>query len=145
MAKIVIGSDHGGFEYKTIIGDYLREKDYEVIDVGTHDKNSVDYPDIAKEVAKQVNEKDCLGIIICGTGIGISIAANKCSGIRAALCNDVYSAKMAKEHNNSNILALGQRVIGVGLMLLIVETWLETEFAGGRHARRVEKIEGEAI
>lgn len=141
MNKIIVGSDHGGFEYKAIISEHLSNKGYEVIDVGTHDNSSVDYPDIAKLLAEKVLANECLGILVCGTGIGISIAANKCKGIRAAVCNDVYSAKMAKEHNNSNVLALGQRVVGEGQMLMIVDTWLNTEFAGGRHERRVNKIE----
>lgn len=141
MIKIIIGSDHGGFEYKEIIKEHLKKNDYDVEDVGTYSNESVDYPDIAKEVARKVNENDCLGILICGTGIGISIAANKVSGIRAAVCNDVYSAKMAKEHNDSNVLALGQRVVGEGQMLMIVDMWLTTKFAGGRHERRVNKIE----
>lgn len=140
MKQIVIGNDHGGIEYKNIIVKHLMAQGYEVINVGTDEYSSVDYPDIAKAVSDIVVDKVIEGIIICGTGIGISIAANKCSGIRAALCNDEYSAKMAKAHNDSNILALGQRVLGEGLMLNIVDTWLTSEFEGGRHANRVEKI-----
>lgn len=138
--KIVIGSDHGGFEYKEILIQYLKNKGIEVIDVGCYDKNSVDYPDIAKEVGALVVLEKIKGIVICGTGIGISIAANKCHGVRAALCNDVYSAKMAREHNDSNVLAIGQRVIGEGVLIDIVEKWLETDFAGERHKTRVDKI-----
>lgn len=138
--KIVIGSDHGGFEYKEILIQYLKNKGIEVIDVGCYDKNSVDYPDIAKEVGALVVLEKIKGIVICGTGIGISIAANKCHGVRAALCNDVYSAKMAREHNDSNVLAIGQRVIGEGVLIDIVEKWLETDFAGERHQNRVDKI-----
>ncbi|MDH6603693.1 ribose 5-phosphate isomerase B [Bacilli bacterium PM5-9] len=140
MKKIVIGSDHGGFEYKEIIKNHLLGLDYEVLDVGAYDKSSIDYPDIAKNVSEIVVKEKIKGILICGTGIGISIAANKCHGIRAALCNDEYSARMSREHNNSNILALGQRVIGEGLMLNIVNAWLYADFEGGRHENRVNKI-----
>lgn len=138
--KLVIGSDHGGFEYKEILINYLKDKGIEVIDVGCYDKNSVDYPDIAKEVGAIVALENIKGIIICGTGIGVSIAINKCHGVRAALCNDVYSAKMAREHNDSNVLAMGQRVIGEGVLIEIVDTWLNTDFGGERHQRRVDKI-----
>lgn len=140
MSKIVVGSDHGGFEYKEIIKDYLTNKGYEVVDVGCYDTNRVDYPDIAKEAAALVILENIPGILVCGTGIGIGIAANKCHGIRAALANDVYSAQMSREHNDANILTLGQRVIGEGLMLAIVDKWLETPFLGDRHTKRVEKI-----
>lgn len=141
MKKIAIGSDHGGFRLKQEITAQLAELQLDVKDFGTHSATSVDYPDIAEQVAKAVAAKefDC-GILICGTGIGISIAANKVKGIRAALCGDVFSAQMAREHNDANILALGERVTGSGLAHMIVETFLHTEFAGGRHATRVEKI-----
>ena len=138
--KIVIGSDHGGFEYKEIIKDHLLALGYEVLDVGCYNKSSVDYPDIAVNASEIVIKENIKGILVCGTGIGISIAANKCQGIRAALCNNEYSARMAREHNNSNILALGQRVLGEGLLLNIVDVWLNTEFVGGRHENRVKKI-----
>lgn len=139
--KIAIGSDHGGFRLKEEIKDFLRQQGLEATDFGTYSTASVDYPDIAREVGEKVvaGEFD-RGILVCGTGIGISIAANKVPGVRAALCGDVYSAQMSREHNDANILALGERVLGSGLALLIVKTWLETPFAGGRHARRVEKI-----
>lgn len=140
MKKIVIGSDHGGFKYKQLIKEHLSANDYEIIDVGAVDEQSVDYPDIAKSLSEIVVKEDIKGILICGTGIGISIAANKQDGIRAALCNDEYSARMSRAHNDSNVLALGQRVIGDGLMLSIVDSWLAAEFEGGRHANRVEKI-----
>ena len=140
MKKIVIGSDHGGFEYKEIIKNYLLSLDYEVLDVGTFDNSSVDYPDIALKVCDIVTKEKIRGILLCGTGIGISIAANKCHGIRAAVCNDEYSARKSRQHNNSNVLALGQRVIGEGLMLSILDTWLSTDFEGGRHENRVSKI-----
>ena len=139
--KIAIGSDHGGFRLKEEIKDYLRQQGVEHTDFGTYSTASVDYPDIAQTVGEKVAAGEFeRGILICGTGIGISIAANKVPGVRAALCGDVFSARMSREHNNANILALGERVIGSSLALMIVQTWLETEFAGGRHARRVEKI-----
>ncbi|MEG0284168.1 MAG: ribose 5-phosphate isomerase B [Erysipelotrichales bacterium] len=140
MNRIVIGADHGGFEYKKAIIEHLEKKDYEVIDVGTFSSESVDYPDIAQELAKIVINDNIPGILICGTGIGISIAANKCKGIRAALCHDEFSARMTKKHNDSNVLAMGQRVIGIGLALSIVDTWLDSEFEGGRHGKRIEKM-----
>jgi ribose 5-phosphate isomerase B len=140
MNKIVIGSDHGGFAYKEIIKKYLSTEGFEVQDLGTNSIDSVDYPDYAKKVSEIVVKDGVKGILICGTGVGVSIAANKIPGVRAALCHDVYSAKMARQHNDSNILALGQRVIGEGLMLEIVKTWLAEEFEGGRHQKRVDKI-----
>lgn len=139
--KIGIGSDHGGYELKDSIKKHLIENDIEVIDYGTDSIESVDYPDFGKKVAESVvsNEVD-RGIVICGTGIGISIAANKVKGIRAALCTDSYSAKMSMEHNNANVLALGARVLGEGLALDIVDTWINSKFQAGRHERRVNKI-----
>ena len=142
IKKIAIGSDHGGFKYKKIITDYLTSKNIEVIDVGTYSEESCDYPLMAKEVAKKVTSSEVQrGILICGTGIGMSIAANKVRGIRAALCGDTFSAKATRAHNDSNILCLGQRVIGEGLALDIVDIWLKTEFEGGRHKKRVDIIE----
>ncbi|WP_346355209.1 ribose 5-phosphate isomerase B [Azotosporobacter soli] len=139
--KIAIGSDHGGFRLKEEIVAQLAQLQLEVKDFGTHSGEAIDYPEIAEVVAKAVVTKEFdLGILICGTGIGISIAANKIKGVRAAVCGDVFSAQMAREHNNANILALGERVIGSGLARMIVETFLKTEFAGGRHAKRVDKI-----
>ena len=138
---IAIGSDHGGFHLKETIKARLAELNLEFHDFGTYSTESVDYPDIAKEVGEAVAAGDYeQGILICGTGIGISIAANKIKGVRAALCGDVYSAQMSREHNNANILAMGERVIGPGLALMILDTWLKTPFAGGRHERRVGKI-----
>jgi len=136
-----IGSDHGGFNLKEEIKKLLTEQQIEFRDFGTHSAESVDYPDIAQKVAQSVVAGECTrGIVICGTGIGISIAANKIKGIRAALCHDEFSAKMSREHNDANVLAMGERVIGPGLARMIVSTWLTTEFAGGRHGRRVDKI-----
>lgn len=138
---IAIGSDHGGFHLKEDIKAFLTEKNIDYRDVGTFSTESVDYPDFALKVAKAVTSGECdKGIVICGTGIGVSIAANKVKGIRAALCHDVFSAKMSREHNDANVLAMGERVIGRGLARMIVDTWLNAKFAGGRHSRRVEKI-----
>ncbi len=139
---IAIASDHGGFDLKTEIINYLNSKGLEYKDLGTCDgKTSVDYPDYGRTVAEAVSSGEFeKGIVICGTGIGISIAANKVHGIRAALCTDSYMARMSREHNDANILALGGRVIGLGLALDIVETWLNAEFLGGRHKVRVDKI-----
>lgn len=139
--KIAIGSDHGGVHLKKSIREYLEKKGYEVEDFGTMTEDSVDYPDYAKKVAEVVaSGKIDKGILICGTGIGISIAANKVKGIRAALCGDVFSARMSREHNDANILCMGERVLGIGLAETIVDTWLSAEFQGGRHERRVNKI-----
>lgn len=140
--KVVIGSDHGGFEYKEVIIDYLKSNNIEVFDVGTFNKESCDYPVIAKEVAKKIISGEFnRGILVCGTGIGMSIAANKVHGIRASLCCDTYSARMTRQHNDSNVLCLGERVIGENLMLDIVDIWLKTEFEGGRHQRRVDMLD----
>ena len=141
MNKLVIGSDHGGFTLKEAIKKHLAERGVAVMDMGTHSLDSVDYPDVAVAVAKAVAAGEYeRGIIICGTGIGVSIAANKVPGIRAALCHDTFSAAMSREHNDANILTMGERVVGQGLACLIVDTWLAGSFAGGRHARRVEKL-----
>lgn len=139
--KIAIGSDHGGFELKSEVIKHLKSKDVDVEDFGTFTKDSCDYPDIALIVAKEVINKNCdFGILICGTGIGISIAANKVSGIRAALCSDTFSAHSCREHNDANILALGQRVLGNGLALDIVDAFLSSTFQGDRHMNRINKI-----
>ena len=141
---IAIGSDHGGFSLKTEIVKYLNENGYEVKDLGISDGCcAADYPDYGLVVAEAVSSGECeKGIIICGTGIGISMTANKVPGIRAALCTDTYMARMSKEHNDANILALGGRVVGAGLALDMVEAWLKAEFQGGRHKIRVDKISG---
>ena len=140
--KITIGSDHGAVELKEEVKKVLAEcKDIEVRDVGTFTTDSVDYPDIAEKVCGDVTSGAAdRGIVLCGTGIGISIAANKIKGIRAALCQDVYSARMSREHNNANVLAMGGRVTGFGPAGEIVRVWVQTEFLGGRHERRVNKV-----
>ena len=140
--KITIGSDHGAVELKEEVKMVLHEfEDVRVTDVGTFGTESVDYPDIAEKVcADVVSGKADRGIVLCGTGIGISIAANKIDGIRAALCGDVYSAIMSRKHNDANVLAMGGRVTGIGPAGEIVRAWVYTEFEGGRHARRVDKI-----
>ncbi len=140
--NITIGSDHGAVALKDEVKMVLKEyEDIKVTDVGTFGTESVDYPDIAEKVCADVTSgKADLGIVLCGTGIGISIAANKVKGIRCALCNDVYSAKKAREHNNANVLAMGGRVLGFGPAGEIVRAFIESSFEGGRHARRVNKI-----
>jgi ribose 5-phosphate isomerase B len=139
--KIALGSDHAGLELKKEIIKHLQGKGYSAEDFGTHTKDSSDYPDSAAAVANEVSKGEFdFGILVCGTGIGISIAANKVPGIRAALCSDTFSAHSCREHNNANILALGQRVVGAGLALDIVDTFLEAEFQGGRHEKRIKKI-----
>lgn len=138
---IAIGSDHGGFALKREIMKHLDEKGLKYEDFGTYTEDSCDYPEYGEAVGRAVanGEYNC-GIIICGTGIGISISANKVKGVRAALCGDCYSAEYTRRHNDANVLALGARVLGPGLALKIVDIFLETEFEGGRHARRVDLI-----
>lgn len=139
--KIALGSDHGGLKLKKIIIKHLEEKGIEIKDFGTHTEESCDYPDFALEVAEAVANKEMdFGILICGTGIGISISANKVPGVRAALCSDTFSARATREHNNANILAMGERVVGPGLAIDIVDSFLNAEFEGGRHTRRIDKI-----
>ena len=139
--KIAVGCDHGGLNLKNEIIKHLNSKNIEIKDFGTYTSESCDYPDIAKVVGEKVIEKEFdFGILVCGTGIGVSIAANKIPGIRAALCHDTFSAHATREHNNANILTMGQRVVGTGLALDIVKTFLNTEFEGGRHQKRIDKI-----
>ena len=139
--KIAIASDHGGFDYKQKLIAYLNDLGHEVHDFGTYSTDSCDYPDYALSAAEAVAAgKFDRGIVICSTGIGISIAANKVPGIRCAHCHDTYSAKYTRLHNDANMLAFGQKVIGEGLMFEIVDTFLSTDFEGGRHSRRVGKI-----
>lgn len=138
--KIVVASDHGGFDLKESLRLYLEDQGYEVEDLGPYNHDSVDYPDYGRRAGEKVVEEGCLGLVICGTGIGISLAANKVKGVRAALCSEEYSAAMARAHNNANILALGGRTTGVDLAKSILDAFLKAEFEGGRHERRVNKI-----
>lgn len=139
--KIGIGNDHVAVEMKNQIKAYLENKGYEVINYGTDSSESFPYPVSAEKVANAIVQKevDC-GILICGTGVGISIAANKVKGIRACVCSEPYSAKLSKQHNNSNIIAFGARVIGIEMAKMIVDSWLEAKFEGGRHQMRVDMI-----
>ena len=141
MEKIAIASDHGGFDLKENIIAFLLKKGLEIDNLGAHSTDSVDYPDYGIKLAQAITDKKFVrGILICGTGVGMSIVVNRFPGIRGALCSDVYTAKMCREHNDSNILIMGGRVIGVGLAMEILDTWLNTEFEGGRHQRRLNKI-----
>ena len=139
--SIVVGCDHAGFRAKESIKKYLEGAGYPVEDVGTHSEESVDYPDYAKAVAERVAAgDDALGIVVCGTGIGVSIAANKVDGIRAALAHDSLTARRAREHNDANVLALGGKIVGDDEAIAIVQEFLAAQFAGGRHQRRMDKI-----
>ena len=140
MISIIIGSDHGGFKLKSEIVKHLQELGYQVSDLGCYSLESCDYPVIAQSVAKEVLATGNKGILICGTGIGVSIAANRFSGIRASHCTDTFTARMTRMHNDSNILCLGERTTGVGLALDIVDIWLKTDFEGGRHQKRIDMI-----
>ena len=143
MTSIIIGSDHGGFNLKQEIVAHLKKLGYQVSDLGCHSLDSCDYPVIAKAVAKKVLEENSRGILVCGTGIGVSIAANRFNGIRASHFTDTFTARMTRMHNNSNVLCLGERITGQGLALDIVDIWLNTEFEGGRHQRRVDMLSGD--
>ena len=138
--NIVIGSDHGGFKLKSEISEHLKKLGYQVSDLGCYTPDSCDYPVIAKQVAKEVLDKNSKGILVCGTGVGVSIAANRFNGIRASHCTDTFTARMTRMHNDSNILCLGERITGIGLALDIVDIWLNTEFEGGRHQNRIDMI-----
>lgn len=139
--KIAIGCDHGGICLKAPLIEELKARGIEYVDYGTYDESSVDYPDYALKVAEAVSNKECdKGIVLCGTGIGISIAANKVKGIRAAVCHDVFTGTMCAEHNNANILAMGGRIVSPELAVEIMKAWLDTPFGGGRHEKRVNKI-----
>lgn len=139
--KIAIGCDHGGLEHKNAIIAHLKERGFEVVNFGTDTLDSVDYPDIAVKVCNAVVSHECeRGILVCGTGIGMSIAANKIKGIRAAALSDHYSAKYTRLHNNANILCLGGRVIGIGTALELTDIFTDTEYEGGRHQKRLDKI-----
>ena len=141
MPKIVIGSDHGGYKIKNMIIKHLNDKCLETVDIGCFTEESCDYPIIAKAVVQEVLNNQSRGILVCGTGIGMSIAANRFNGIRASHCTDTFSARMTRMHNDSNILCLGERITGAGLALDIVDIWLKTDFEGGRHLNRIKMIE----
>jgi ribose 5-phosphate isomerase B len=140
--KLAIGADHGGWELKEEILKFLNKiANIEVVDYGTHGQNSVDYPDYGRMVSEAVSRGTVdRGILICGTGIGMSIVANRYPKVRAALCHDHFTAQMSRLHNDANVLVMGERVIGKGVACEIVKTWLETEFEGGRHQKRLDKI-----
>ncbi len=142
MEKIAIASDHAGYDLKQILSTFLLQEGWEVEDLGPSNTDSVDYPDYAILLAQSIVDKKVdRGILICGSGIGMSITVNRFPGIRGALCSDLYTAKLCREHNDSNVLVLAGRVIGAGLAQEIVRTWLNTAFEGGRHQRRLDKIE----
>jgi len=139
--KIALGSDHAGFELKEDLRAYLAELKIEALDLGTYSEDSADYPDVAAKVAEKVARGEVeRGLLICGTGIGMSIVANRFAGVRAALCHDLYTARISREHNDANILVLGGRLIGKGLAREILKVWLESGFQGGRHEKRIRKI-----
>jgi ribose 5-phosphate isomerase B len=139
--KIALGSDHGGLKLKREIIKHLEKQGVEIKDFGTYSETSCDYPDFGEKVAEEVVSKNYdFGILVCGTGIGISIAANKIPGVRAALCSDTFSAHATREHNDANILALGERIVGPGLALDIVDAFLNAKFEGDRHQKRIDKI-----
>lgn len=139
--KIALGSDHAAFSFKEEIKEFLKEKGHTIIDLGAFSEERVDYCDfgfaVGESVSKGVSER---GLVFCGSGIGISISANKVKGIRAVVCSEPYSAKLSREHNDTNILALGARVVGIELAKMIIEIWLNTKFDGGRHLKRIQKI-----
>ena len=140
--KIAVGCDHGGFDHKNAIAEHLKQSGFEVVDYGIYENKSVDYPDIASKLCNGILEGEAdLGILVCGTGIGMSIAANKFKGIRSAACSEHFSAKYTRLHNNSNVLCLGGRVIGIGTALELADLFVNTEFEGGRHQNRIDKIE----
>lgn len=141
VMKIAIGNDHVGFELKPLVVEYLEELGHQVDDLGTHSSERADYPYYGKAVGESVakNEND-LGIVICGTGVGISIAANKVKGVRAVVCSEPYTAKLSRMHNNSNVLAIGARVVGSELAKMIIKEWLDAKYEKGRHEKRVQLI-----
>ncbi|MBQ3495447.1 MAG: ribose 5-phosphate isomerase B [Clostridia bacterium] len=139
--KIAIGADHAGFEVKEQLKNYLKDKGHQVADFGTYSNGSCDYPDYAFQTAKAVADKLCdRAILVCGTGIGVSICANKVKGVRCGLCHDLFTAKMCREHNDANCLAVGARVVELPVILQMVDVFLSTDFLGDKHARRIEKI-----
>ena len=140
--KIAVASDHGGFKLKEEVKAHLLERNFEVLDLGTHTEDSVDYPAYGKACGEAVVSGQAdVGIVVCGTGIGISIAANKVKGVRCGLCTSVEMATLTKQHNNANVLALGGRTTETGLAMQIVDAWLDTGFEGGRHQRRVDMLD----
>lgn len=143
MKRIHIASDHAGFSLKKVIKEYLKTKGYEIVEHGCNDQSSCDYPVFAHDLCNALESEgqDSTGILICGTGIGMSIAANRHAGIRAALCTNEFLARATRMHNNANVLCLGERVVGVGVALSIVDVFLNTEYEGGRHQRRIDLIE----
>jgi ribose 5-phosphate isomerase B len=141
VSTIALGADHAGYELKEALKGWLINHGFHVLDLGTHSTESVDYPDYAALVAESVADRKVeRGLLVCGTGIGMAMAANKVPGVRAALCGDLYTARMSREHNDANVLVLAGRLMGADMAADILQAWLETNFAGGRHARRVEKI-----
>jgi ribose 5-phosphate isomerase B len=140
-STVALGADHAGFELKESLKSWLIEQGYQVLDFGAHAPDSVDYPDYAVQVAEAVADRKVeRGVLICGTGIGMAITANKIPGVRAALCSDQYTARMSREHNDANVLTLGGRLMGADMAVEILSLWLTTEFAGDRHQRRLDKI-----
>jgi len=140
--KFYIACDHAGFHIKESIKNIVQGLGHSIVDLGTNSEERVDYPDFAHKLSEKVlNDKGSYGILICGTGIGMSLAANKHEGIRAALCHNAYTARMARAHNDANVLCFGERVVGLGVAESIINAWCDTEFEGGRHANRVKKIE----
>lgn len=138
---IACGSDHAGLQLKLVLKEHLEEKGIQVVDVGTHTEDSVDYPDFGAAVARKVAAKEAdLGLLVCGTGVGVCIAANKVPGVRAAVVSDTFSARATREHNDANVLCMGQRVVGPGLAKEILDAFLGATFEGGRHQRRVDKL-----
>ena len=141
ISTVALGADHAGFELKEALKAWLIDQGYQILDYGAHSPEPVDYPDYAAQVAEAVaDQKVERGVLICGTGIGMAIAASKVPGVRAALCSDLYTARMSREHNDANVLTLGGRLMGPEMALDILRMWIETDFAGGRHQRRVDKI-----
>jgi len=141
VSTIALGADHAGFELKEALKSWLIDRGYQVLDLGTHGSESVDYPDYAAQVAEAVADgKVERGVLVCGTGIGMAMTANKVPGIRAALCSDGFTARMSREHNDANVLALAGRLMESDMAVDILQLWLETEFSGGRHSRRLSKI-----
>jgi ribose 5-phosphate isomerase B len=142
VAKILIGADHAGYELKEKLKSFLMDNGLSVIDIGTHDEASCDYPDVAHDLCNRLLNGDArMGILICGTGLGMSITANRHAGIRAALCTNEFHARMGRAHNDANVLVFGGRVTGFEAAMYILRVWLETEFEGGRHSQRVQLIE----